>query len=399
MRLLRDLWVTSPRRTAVVACLIVLGAGGQVVASAVAGPVLVRRSTALFIVLAAALLAAAVSNLVVDLTTAGLTADWAADVRCRLCRVALGQDLPTLETTPVGELLDRIDGDVYQVAAELRGHGVRIAHASAMGVLSIVIACVVWWPAGLAMLVLAALLAVGLSGPTRKISPARMGEEEAWSDLAAVMEESIHGQDDVRTTLARPYVLRLYAQRASQVLARGRTVWTMSARVTTIASGVIHAGIAAVVLGGVWALATDRIDSARLTATWLLALAFGGTVEQVSRMVPQLQYALGAWRRAAAGPARRTPDLPAGPLLRLDRPDRVREVHAGQGPHAGRRRPARRGVPRRDRSARPGRRGLAPVGRCRPAAHRDPDRDARREHRPVRPGPARTGGGRCTSWA
>src|SRR6266498_3855871 len=98
MRLLRDLWVTSPRRTAVVACLIVLGAGGQVVAAAV--------------------LAAAVSNLVVDLTTAGLTADWAADVRCRLCRVALGQDLPTLETTPVGELLDRIDGDVYQVAAD-----------------------------------------------------------------------------------------------------------------------------------------------------------------------------------------------------------------------------------------------------------------------------------------
>ena len=47
-----------------------------------------------------------------------------------------------------------------------------------------------------------------------------MGEEEAWSDLAAVMEESIHGQDDVRTSLARPYVLRLYAQRASQVLAR-----------------------------------------------------------------------------------------------------------------------------------------------------------------------------------
>src|SRR6266545_1511292 len=287
MRLLRDLWVTSPRRTAVVACLIVL---------------------------AAALLAAAVSNLVVDLTTAGLTADWAADVRCRLCRVALGQDLPTLETTPVGELLDRIDGDVYQVAAELRGHGVRIAHASAMGVLSIVIACVVWWPAGLAMLVLAALLAVGLSGPTRKISPARMGEEEAWSDLAAVMEESIHGQDDVRTTLARPYVLRLYAQRASQVLARGRTVWTMSARVTTIASGVIHAGIAAVVLGGVWALATDRIDSARLTATWLLALAFGGTVEQVSRMVPQLQYALGAWGRVQLlAAARQEPSGGAAP--------------------------------------------------------------------------------------
>ena len=59
----------------------------------------------------------------------------------------------------------------------------------------------------------------------QRIAPARMAEEEAWSDLAAVMEESIHGQDDVRTSLARPYVLRLFAQRASEVLARGRRVW------------------------------------------------------------------------------------------------------------------------------------------------------------------------------
>ena len=50
-------------------------------------------------------------------------------------------------------------------------------------------------------------------------------------------------------------------------------------------------------VGGVWALTTDRIDGARLTAVWLLALGFGGTVEHVSRMVPELQYALGAWSR------------------------------------------------------------------------------------------------------
>ena len=79
--------------------------------------------------LAAALVVAVLSDLAVGLITARLTADWAADVRRRLCRVAFGQDLPTLETTPVGELLDRIDGDVYQVASELRGRGVRIAQS------------------------------------------------------------------------------------------------------------------------------------------------------------------------------------------------------------------------------------------------------------------------------
>jgi ATP-binding cassette, subfamily B, bacterial len=53
MRLLRDLWSTSPLRAAVVGLLIVLGAGGQAIASALAGPVLVDHSQVLFALLAA----------------------------------------------------------------------------------------------------------------------------------------------------------------------------------------------------------------------------------------------------------------------------------------------------------------------------------------------------------
>ncbi|MEU5674411.1 ABC transporter ATP-binding protein [Micromonospora sp. NPDC047753] len=297
MRLLRDLWGTSTRRVTIVAVLIVLGAAGQAGASALAGAVLVHRSAGFFAVLAVALVAVVVSDLAVSLLMAGLTADWSADVRRRLCRVALGQDLPTLETTPVGELLDRIDGDVYQVASAIRNQGTRLAQGLCVGLLSMVVALFVWWPAGIAMLLLTVVLAVGLRRPTARIGPARMAEEEAWSDLAAVMEEAVHGQDDVRTSLARPYVLRLYARRASAVLSRGLVVWVLSARVATVATATIRAGIGAVVLGGAWALATGRIDAARLTAIWLLALAFGATAEHVSRMVPEIQEALGAWAR------------------------------------------------------------------------------------------------------
>src|SRR3954469_14131601 len=112
MRLLRDLWTTSPRRTLIVALLAIRGAAGQASALALAGPVLVDRSLPVFAVLAAALVASVVTDLIVGLIVAGLTADWAAAVRRRLARVAFGQDLPTLDNTPVGELLDRIDADV-----------------------------------------------------------------------------------------------------------------------------------------------------------------------------------------------------------------------------------------------------------------------------------------------
>ena len=297
MNLFRDLWAASPRRAAFMVTLLALGAAGQATAAGLAGPVLLYRSRLLFAMLALALVVGVVGDLVVGLLAARLTADWSAAVRRQLCRVALGQDLPTLEATPVGELLDRIDGDVYQVASEVRGAGVRIAQSVAIGALSACIAVAVWWPAGVAMLAIAIVLIARLRRPTQAITPARMAEEEAWSDLAAVMEESIHGQDDVRTSLARPYVLRLYARRASVVLERGRRVWASSAWVTVVASVVTRGGVAAIVIGGAWALADGRINGARLTAVWLLALAFAGTVEHVSRMVPELQYALGAWGR------------------------------------------------------------------------------------------------------
>ncbi|MGX1617142.1 ATP-binding cassette domain-containing protein [Micromonospora chalcea] len=297
MRLLRDLWATAPRRMAAVLLLIVLGAGGQAAASALAGPVLVHRSSGWFVALAVALVAAVVTDLLIGLIMARLTADWSADVRRRLCRVALGQDLPTLETTPVGELLDRIDNDVYQVAAEMRNTGVRLAQGLAVCALSAISALIVWWPAGVGMILLTALLAVTLRRPTARIAPARMAEEEAWSDLAAVMEEAVHGQDDVRTSLARPYVLRLYARRAAEVIARCVRVFRLSARVTAAAAGAVRVGIAAVVLGGAWALATGRVDAARLTGIWLLAIAFGATVEHIARWVPHLQQAFGAWAR------------------------------------------------------------------------------------------------------
>ncbi|GIF15533.1 ATP-binding cassette domain-containing protein [Actinoplanes teichomyceticus] len=297
MRLLRDLWVTSRSRTALAAFLIVLGAAGSAGALALAGPVLVDRSGSVFVTLAAALGAAVLSDVFVGLVAARLTADWAARVRRGLNRVAFGQDIPTLENTPVGELLDRIDSDVYQVAAELRGSGVRIAQSIAVATLSVGTAFLVWWPAGLAMIAVCVLIFLTMNKPIRRISPVRIAEEEAWSDLAAVMEEAIHGQDDVRTSLAAPYVRRLYADRAREVLARGRRVWRASSKVTMWAGAITRTLIASLVLAGAAALATGHIDGARLTAIWLLALGFGGTLEQVTRMVPELQNALGAWSR------------------------------------------------------------------------------------------------------
>ncbi|NMO56644.1 ABC transporter ATP-binding protein [Actinoplanes sp. TBRC 11911] len=337
MRLLRDLWATSRSRSFLAALLIVLGAAGQAGALALAGAVLVDRSMPLFVVLAAALTASVLSDVLVGLVASGLTADWAARIRRGLNRVAFGQDLPRLENTPVGELLDRIDSDVYQVGAELRGSGVRIAQSIAVAFLSIVTAFFVWWPAGVGMVFVSFLLFLTMNKPIRKLSPLRISEEEAWSDLAAVMEESIHGQDDVRTSLAAPYVRRLYARRASEVLRRGRLVWKYSSRITMGAGAITRTLIAVLVVVGAWALFTGHVDGARLTAVWLLALGFGGTLEHVTRMVPELQNALGAWSRVQLlqdVPQEPTDGVPPveGDLVVRDLTFRYSEADSGRPP-------------------------------------------------------------------
>ena len=345
MSLLRDLWAASARRLSFVALVIVLSAVGKSSAAALAGRLLVGRSHGVFLLLVAASVVVVVGDVVVALVTAGLTADWSADVRRRLCRAAFGQDLPTLEDTAVGELLDRIDGDVNQVAGELRGPGIRLTQDVATGAAALVTALVVWWPGGLAMLAVAAVLGVVLNGPARRIGPARMLEEEAWSDVAAVTEEAVHGQDDVRTSLARPFVLRLFARRSAEALRRGRLVWRLSADVTTAATVVVRLVVAGVVVGGgAWALAAGRTEPARLTAVWLLALAFGGTVEHISRGLPELQYALGAWGRVQA--LRSARQEPSGDRIPVDGDLEIRglefryEVRGPGGPGGTGERPA-----------------------------------------------------------
>lgn len=342
MRLLRDLWDTSALRTLMIGVLVLLGAIGQAGALALAGGVLVDRSMTMFTLLAGALVLSVLGDLAVGLIAAGLTADWAARARRGLNRVAFGQDLPTLDNTPVGELLDRIDSDVYQVGSEMRGSGIRIIQSLAVATMSIVTAFIVWWPAGLGMVLVSLLLVWTMRKPIARIGPARIAEEEAWSDLAAVMEEAIHGQDDVRTSLAAPYVRKLYALRAREVLNRGRRVWRRSSRITMGAGAITRTLIAILVVGGAMALVAGLIDGARLTAVWLLALGFGGTLEHVTRMVPELQNALGAWSRVQL--LRQVPQEPTGGLVPPDGDIEVRGLTFRYGESDSGRPPALRDV-------------------------------------------------------
>ena len=173
MPLLRDLWSTSPRRSAVVVALVLLGAVGMAVAAAVG-----RRGAGRPVRCAvrgarrrAGRRRASATSRRPDhgradrrlggrRTPRGCAGSPSART-CRRWRTRRSASCSTASTATS-----------TRSASELRGSGVRIAQslAVALGRRSSP-RFVVWWPAGLGMLLLAAVLVVGLRRPTAAHRP------------------------------------------------------------------------------------------------------------------------------------------------------------------------------------------------------------------------------------
>ena len=152
------------------------------------------------------------------------------------------------EHTP-GELIERIDGDVGQLANFFSQFVVDLL-GSALFLLGVL--ALVWredWRAGLAFTLFAVLSLVVL----RRVFTLGVGPQQrtrqAQADVAGFLEERLAGTEDIRSSGAAPYVLRRLYQslrvamqrgRLSQIIARlgQRTSWMLFALGNAMALGV-----------------------------------------------------------------------------------------------------------------------------------------------------------------
>ena len=152
------------------------------------------------------------------------------------------------EHTP-GELIERIDGDVGQLANFFSQFVVDLL-GSALFLLGVL--ALVWredWRAGLAFTLFAALSLVVL----RQVFTLGVGPQQrtrqAQADVVSFLEERLSGTEDIRSSGATPYVLRGLSQtlrvamqrgRLSQIIARlgQRTSWMLFAFGNAMALGV-----------------------------------------------------------------------------------------------------------------------------------------------------------------
>ncbi len=301
-----------------------LAAVGYALGTVVAGRLAVHPTAPRVAVLALAVVGGAV------LDTAGRTA-WAgvvdrAEGRLRgdLLEADLSQPLSALSETAVGEILDRVDDDTHELGMLLRRMAWDLVRTLLRVIPMWVIAGLTWWPAWILFPLTAALTALVARRPAREVSTAKVEEEIAWTDHAAVMEEGIAARDDLRSSLGQAYLIRRCAELSATVHKRVAVTCRAAARLGRRAGLMLHGLLAAVGVAGVALAAQGHLSTAALVTLFLVTTQFVGQVDMVARHMPELQEGLGALARlrsmmaVPAEPAtgRAVPPAPTGISIR-----------------------------------------------------------------------------------
>ncbi|SEC96525.1 ABC-type multidrug transport system, ATPase and permease component [Nocardioides exalbidus] len=215
-------------------------------------------------------------------------------LRADLIDAAMAQPLSELSEQAVGEVLDRIDDDTWEVGQLMRwGVWMAIRTVLSAGPLWIV-AAITWWPAAF----LFPLCGVAVWFAIRRLLPLiaerKVLEEAAWTDHAASTEEGIAARDDVRTSLGQPHVLRRNAELAAEIHRRLRGVLAVEVSVTRRSGGLLHGVLAATGLLGVALVLHGDLSTARLVTLFLVTTMFVGQVDMLARHLPDLQEGMGA---------------------------------------------------------------------------------------------------------
>lgn len=285
------------RTAAVVVPGALVAAGASSYLAVVTGELAARPAVRALVVFAVVTAVAVVLEAGTTLLLQRATARAETTLRAELITSALAQPLPALEEQGVGELLDRVDDDPAKLTWSVATLGVTAGQAVLATVVSWVVAGLTWWPAWIAFpLVAAVVLALARRG-SAPLAGYQRETEEAVSDHVSQLEEAVAARDDLRTSLGQAFVLRRYAELAARILhLRDRNSEAFSAvRLRTELP--LDVLVAAVVVGGAWAVTGGSLDVARLVTLWVLVTGFTGRIDMLGGMLPSLEQAIGTFQR------------------------------------------------------------------------------------------------------
>jgi ABC-type multidrug transport system fused ATPase/permease subunit len=271
-----------------------IGALGTVLGTVVAGRLAEDPTEKLVWLLALCVVGAAV------LDTAGRTV-WAAicdraegALRADLLTAALHQPLAQLSEQAVGEVLDRVDDDTWEVGSLVRRQVWEVLRTAFATIPMWIVAGLTWWPAWILFPAFGFAAVAAVRPLLPEIATRKIEEEIAWTDHAAALEEGVAGRDDLRTSLGQAHVVRRLAELSARVHHLFDRVLVLEVQVTRRAGVLLHALLAGTALAGIALVVNDNLSVARLVTLFLVTSTFVGQINHLTQWLPDLQAGLGA---------------------------------------------------------------------------------------------------------
>ncbi|WP_409482913.1 ATP-binding cassette domain-containing protein [Arsenicicoccus dermatophilus] len=288
-------WRRLRGRTALAALVaLALGSVGTTLGTVVAGRLADGPSWHLVSLLASCVVGGAALDTVGRWWWAGAVDRAEGRLRDDLLDAALGQPLPVLSEQAVGEILDRVDDDTREVGSLMRLQAWTMIRALVSIVPMLLVAGFTWWPSVLLFPVFAGAAVLSVRGLLGEIARRKVLEEAAWTDHAAMLEEGIAGQDDLRTSLGQPFAVRRLAGLSAEVHRRFHEVLVLERAVTLRTGLVLHSLLAVVAVVGVVLVSGHRLSVPQLVTLFMITATFVGYVGRVADQLPDLQAGLGA---------------------------------------------------------------------------------------------------------
>ena len=246
-------------------------------------------------------LAAAVLGQIIYVLTSYLSADvaWTATnaLRADVALHCLHLDMSFHTTRLPGELMERIDGDAMTLSHFFSQFVVRIVGNGVLMVGVLALTFTVDWRLGLVLccfvlLTLAVVKALqGLGVPYFKAL------RNALATAAGFWEERLGGTEDIRTSGAQRYVLRLHYQYMRDLLHAVRTAYVMGRVMLGSWEVLGTVGNAAVLVLAAWLLSTGTLTIGGVFLIYSYTGLLSTIVLQISYQLENLQQAVAAVER------------------------------------------------------------------------------------------------------
>ncbi|WP_231263247.1 ATP-binding cassette domain-containing protein [Nocardioides alpinus] len=296
-----------------------VGAIAASVGSLVAGKLADGPTETLLLLLGLCVVGGAIIDTIAKTIWATICDRAEGQLRSDLLDAAMAQPLSELSEQAVGEVLDRIDDDTWEVGQLMRWGVWQAARTFLASGPLWVVASFTWWPATFLFPITAVAAYLVVRRLLPQVAQTKVIEEAAWTDHAASTEEGVAARDDLRTSLGQAHVLRRNAQLAAIVHRTLDAVLAVEVRITRRSGGLLHGALAAVGVAGVALVLGGDLSTARLVTLFLVTTMFVGGVDQLARHLPDLQEGFGAvlrLRSMLASPAEPTGGrpVPEGPL-------------------------------------------------------------------------------------